>query len=83
MSGLFKKCYQQNLFTNHTYLIYMYKQDLVLINLQWLICYKTKSNQIELFLFSLYYLFFDFSQLVLTLDQKKRFYGKKFFFLSF
>ena len=27
------KCYQQNLFTNHIYLIYMYKQDLELNNL--------------------------------------------------
>ena len=28
------------------YLIYMYKKDLVLNNLQWLICHKTKPNQI-------------------------------------
>ena len=27
------------------YLIYMYKKDLVLNNLQWLICHKTKPNQ--------------------------------------
>ena len=33
------------MFTNHIYLIYMYKQDLALNNLQWMICYKTKSNQ--------------------------------------
>ena len=26
------------------YLIYMYKKDLVLNNLQWLICHKTKPN---------------------------------------
>ena len=26
-------------------LIYMYKQDLVLNNLQWLICHETKQNQ--------------------------------------
>ena len=39
------KCYQQNVFTNHIYLIYMYEEDLALNNLQWLICYKTKSNQ--------------------------------------
>ena len=28
------------------YSIYMYKKDLALNNLQWLICHKTKSNQI-------------------------------------
>ena len=33
------------MFTNHIYLIYMYKPDLALINLQWLICHKTKQNQ--------------------------------------
>ena len=27
------------------YLIYMYKEDLVLDNQQWLICHKTKPNQ--------------------------------------
>ena len=27
------------------YLMYMYKQDLTLNNLQWLICQKTKPNQ--------------------------------------
>ena len=40
------KCYQQNVFTNHIYLMYMYKEDLALNNLQWLICHKTKPNQI-------------------------------------
>ena len=28
------------------YLIYMYKEDLALNNLQWLICHKTQPNQI-------------------------------------
>ena len=32
--------------TNHVYLIYMYKDDLVLNNLQWLICHKIQPNQI-------------------------------------
>ena len=41
-----QKNYQQNVFTYHIYLIYMYKQDLALDNLQWLICHKTKPNQI-------------------------------------
>ena len=31
--------------TNHMYLIYMYKLDLALNNLQWLICHKTRPNQ--------------------------------------
>ena len=31
--------------TNHIYLIYMYKLNLGLNNLQWLICHRTKSNQ--------------------------------------
>ena len=39
------KCLQQNAFTNHIYLIYVYKEDVVLNNLQWLICHKTKQNQ--------------------------------------
>ena len=33
------------MFTNHIYLIYMYKEDLALNNLQWLICHKTRPNQ--------------------------------------
>ena len=28
------KCYEENVFTNHLYLIYMYKEDLGLSNLQ-------------------------------------------------
>ena len=31
---------------NHIYLIYMYKEDLALNNLQWLIYHQTKPNQI-------------------------------------
>ena len=34
--------------TNHIYLIYMYKPDLALNNLEWLICHQTKSNQTKL-----------------------------------
>ena len=30
---------------NHIYLIYVYKEDLVLNDLQLLICHKTKPNQ--------------------------------------
>ena len=30
------------------YLIYMYKEDLTLSNLQWLICHKTQLNQTKL-----------------------------------
>ena len=29
---------------NYIYLIYMYKEDLTLNNLQWLICHKTQPN---------------------------------------
>ena len=29
-----------------TYLIYMYKKDVELNNLKWLICHKTQRNQI-------------------------------------
>ena len=43
--GLFKNIYFQNVFTNYIYLIYMYKEDLALNNLQWLICHKTKVNK--------------------------------------
>ena len=32
--------------TNHMYLIYMYKQDLTLNNLQWLMCHKTPTKKI-------------------------------------
>ena len=32
--------------TNYIYLIYMYKEDLVLNNLQWLICRVTQPKQI-------------------------------------
>ena len=31
---------------NHIYLIYMYKKELALNNLQWLIYHKTHPNQI-------------------------------------
>ena len=40
------KCDLQNVFTNHTYKVYTYKDDLALNNLQWLICHKTQLNQI-------------------------------------
>ena len=35
-----------NVFTNHIYSIFMNKEDLALNNLQWLICHKTKPNNI-------------------------------------
>ena len=34
-----------NLTKSYVYLIYMYKEELSLNNLQWLICHKTKPNQ--------------------------------------
>ena len=38
------------MFTNHIYLIYTYKEDLALNNLQWLIRYKPKQkpNQVKI-----------------------------------
>ena len=42
--------YLQNEFTNHIYLIYMYKEDLALNNLQCLICHKAKSKHINLYI---------------------------------
>ena len=42
-------------FTNHIYLIYMYKLDLALNNLEWLICHKTKPNQTKIVLGSLHF----------------------------
>ena len=30
---------------NHIYLIYMFKDDLALNNLQWLICYKSNQSK--------------------------------------
>ena len=44
--GSFKKCYLQNVFINPIYSIYVYKEDLALNNLHWLICHKTQPNQI-------------------------------------
>ena len=34
----------------YIYLIYMYKEDLALINLQWLICHKTQPNKTQPFI---------------------------------
>ena len=41
-TGLFKMLPSNYLLTNHKYLIYMYKNDLVLNNLQGLIRHKTQ-----------------------------------------
>ena len=38
------------LLTNNIYLIYMYKPDLALNNLQWLICHKIKPHQSVIYL---------------------------------
>ena len=45
-----EKCCQQNMFTNHMYLIYMYKQDLAFNNLQWLIYHKNYKTGVRLLL---------------------------------
>ena len=43
--------------SNHIYLIYMYKEDLALNNLQWLICQKTQPNQIIYILYIYIYIY--------------------------
>ena len=45
MLGSFKNV-MNKMFSNHIYLTGMYKEDLALKNLQWLICHKTKPKQI-------------------------------------
>ena len=35
------------MFTNYMDLIYIYKDNLALNNLKWLICHKTKINQMK------------------------------------
>ena len=40
-----KKRYHQNVFTNPIHFIYMYKEELALNNLQWLICHEIQLNQ--------------------------------------
>ena len=45
-SSSFKNCYLTKYsFTNHIYLVYVYKQDLALNNQKRLICRKTPTNQ--------------------------------------
>ncbi len=39
---------------NHIYLIYMYKEDLALNNLQWLICHKTQPNPTQSYISNIY-----------------------------
>ena len=43
-SGSFKKFINKNVFINPTYSIYIYKEDLTLDDLQWLMFHKTKPN---------------------------------------
>ena len=40
------------------YSMYMYKKDLVLNNLQWLICHKTKPNRVPV-KYGITYIWFD------------------------
>ena len=47
-SNLFEMLPTNYSLTNHIYLIYVYKEDLALNNLQGLICHKTKPNQKKL-----------------------------------
>ena len=52
-SGLFKMLSIKYLLTNHIYLIYMYKQDMALNNLQGLICHKTQPINLNTMLLAL------------------------------
>ena len=45
-SGPFKKVFYEMCLQIINIQMYMYKQDLALDNLQWLICHKAKLNQI-------------------------------------
>ena len=47
-SGLFKMLPISDSFTSHTYLMYMYKQDLSLNNFHGFICHKLKQTNIWL-----------------------------------
>ena len=51
MNGFINKMTLQNI-----YLIYMYKKNLTLNNLQWLVCHKTQPNQTKPNLFSFVFL---------------------------
>ena len=49
-SGLFKMLASNYSYTNNIYIIYVYKQDLTLNNLQGLICHKTQLTITKFFL---------------------------------
>ena len=61
------------MFTNHIYLIYMYKEELALDNLKWFICHKTKPtassdtsvslNSLLLYIYIYIYICFVLSEL--------------------
>ena len=44
-ASAFLKRHQQNVLTNNIFYICIYKEDLALNILQWLLCHKTKANQ--------------------------------------
>ena len=46
-SGSFKKLSPKCVYKSYIYSILMYKEDLRLNNLQWLMCHKTQPNQIK------------------------------------
>ena len=48
----------------HVYLIYMYKEDFGLNNLQWLVCHKTQLNQIIYICYIYIYIFLDTHQVI-------------------
>ena len=52
-SGLFKNVINK-ICLGIIYLIYMYKEDLALNDLQWMMCHKTKSKQTKLYISNTY-----------------------------
>ena len=55
------ECYLQTIGLQIIYLIYMYKQDLILNNLPGLIWHKTQPTNQLVFLKSLYAIYIDFN----------------------
>ena len=53
-SDSFKNITYKLLFTNHIYLIYMYKEDLALNNQQGLICHKNPTQPTPIYLIYMY-----------------------------
>ena len=54
MSIMFNEiCINEEMLPKYTY-VCVYKEDLALNNLQWLICHKTQPNQTKSYIFNIY-----------------------------